>query len=214
MARRIAAGGWPTAPDCLLAQAAQSALRFDRSPIRVPARYRKPRQRSRICRPGRNDGLEALPRQLGAGRAQVPGTSPTIRQDMDLGTGAARLRSRAGSASLGGAPGALACARTPVPSRRTANRSGLACKPSGAARWPDRPRRPGDDRPSFPPVRGRPPMPGGTRARHSAQRSREKTTARCVAYVEAGQAFRKDWMRSRGLSVIGEPSSPEAQLDR
>lgn len=33
------------------------------------------------------------------------------------------------------------------------------------------------------PVRGRPPMPGGTRVRHPTQRSRKRITARCVLHA-------------------------------
>ena len=134
----------------------------------------------RVPAPGRNSNLNALPRakrarhqchawsairhdssRVGSGdlpgpalgvvvarvarHAQVQEMALSIRQDMDLGAEAASF--------LGRARRARVCGLTEL-SSRTADRSGPACRPSGAARRPGFIHRLSDDRPSSPSRRG------------------------------------------------------------
>ena len=63
-----------------------------------------------------------------ARHAQMQGTAPSMRQDMDLGTGLGCGPERAPPLALGRAPAALTCARPTGLSRRTVDRSGAACR--------------------------------------------------------------------------------------
>ena len=95
------------------------------------------------------------------------------------------LRPSAGSvAAFSGAPAALACARTVLSSRTADDLDQPACRPSGAARRPDRTHgRSGDRRVRFPYAAGRRQGTPDCAIPHSAVR-KDDTTFCCCLYTD------------------------------
>ena len=99
----------------------------------------------RRVRPGfhQGPGLGAVV-ALAPRHAQAQGTAASIRQDVDLGAEAAPAAARAGSVPSRSRARARPC----CPAARRIDPDRPACRPSDAARRPDRTRAPSIDRPS------------------------------------------------------------------